>query len=508
MKYLKGLLLCLSFVFLLAGMFRELGSYDEGLSVYAADRVARGEAPYRDFWVVYPPGEFYTLAALFKTFGYSILVERIWDTCVRWALALLVYVIARRVTSPLAAIFPWTAAVLLLGSCGGYAYPVFPALSLSLAGSLCMMNFLSRDRPLWLTLSGACIGLAAIYRQDFGLYTGLAVGSVLTCFAFANRRSALKLDLTLVKGILIPVVPVALYFVAVAPLADLWSQLFTFAITTYRKARYLPGPPFLPASLAPGFVFRIWAQYYTPLAVDALACAAIVRRYLRGWSGTWEALLLTLLGILFCLLGAVRVDSLHLVPAALTALILSTALLFESRGRKRLVGALALAWLSTVYMVMPARSWLATLRSNWPPPPVSRVDRARYFHIDPDLEEAILFVRSHVPPDDTIYVGSVRHDRVFVNDILFYFLSGRHSASRYHDLTPAVFTTAPVQEEVIQALRMKGTKYLVLFGGYQIPNESNESGRSGGSLLLDNFIAAHFSEVRRFGLYQIWQRSN
>src|SRR5256885_6068579 len=33
----------------------------------------------------------------------------------------------------------------------------------------------------------------------------------------------------------------------------------------------------------------------------------------------------------------------------------------------------------------------------------------------------------------------------------------------------------------------------------------NESGSGGGSVLLDVFIAAQFTEVRRFGLYRIWR---
>jgi hypothetical protein len=299
MKYRMGVLLALSFLFLLAGIFRELNPYDEGLSVYSAARVARGEVPYRDFWAVYTPGEFYTLAALFKTFGYSILVERIWDTWIRWALSVVVFTVARRVSSFRLAIIPWAATVLILGSCGAYGYPVFPALLFSLTSSLFLMNFLFDLKPFWLTFSGVCIGLTAIYRHEFGFFTWLATGSVLTFFAIAKRKDMLKLHLIFTGRILIPVVPVVLYFVSVVPLADLWSDLVVYPAVIYRKARYLPGPAFLPASLAPGFVFRIWAQYYTPLAVYALGCVVIFRRYLRSRSVRWKVLLLALLESLF-----------------------------------------------------------------------------------------------------------------------------------------------------------------------------------------------------------------
>ena len=42
---------------------RGLGNvYDEGVMASGADRVLRGEAPYRDFWTVYAPAQFYVLA--------------------------------------------------------------------------------------------------------------------------------------------------------------------------------------------------------------------------------------------------------------------------------------------------------------------------------------------------------------------------------------------------------------------------------------------------------------
>jgi hypothetical protein len=513
MKYRKGILLALSFLFLFAGVFRELNPYDEGLSVYSAARVGSGEVPYRDFWAGYTPGEFYTLAALFKTFGYSILVERIWDTLIRWALSLVVYGIARRVSSPLLAILPWAATVLILGSCGGYGYPAFPALLFSLTSSLFLMNFLSGQRRFWLTLSGVCIGLAGIYRHEFGFFTWLATGSVLTLFAIAKQQNPLKLHLIFTGGILIPVAPVFLYFVNVVPLADLWSDLVVYPAVIYRKARYLPGPAFFPVSMAPGFLFRIWAQYYTPLAVYALACVVILRRYLRGRSMRWKVLLLALLGVLFCLLGSVRVDFIHLIPATLAALTLLAALLFEFRRSidsmwKWMICALVIAWFSITYFVLPAKSWFTTLRLNWPPPLMSSLERAHYMRVDPELEEAVLFIQDKVPAGESIYVGSTRHDRVIVNDIMFYFLAGRRSATRYHDLEPGVVTTIPVQEEAIQALRMKQTKYVVLYSGFQGSDEPNESARSSGVMLLDNFFHENFRHVRQFGLYEIWLRSD
>jgi hypothetical protein len=61
-------------------MGRDINVYDEGLIVFGAIRVMNGDVPYRDFYANYGPAQFYVLAGLFKVFGPSILISRIWDT--------------------------------------------------------------------------------------------------------------------------------------------------------------------------------------------------------------------------------------------------------------------------------------------------------------------------------------------------------------------------------------------------------------------------------------------
>ena len=65
-----GLLLyALAFVYFLPGINQKINTYDEGVIVYGATRVLQGQVPYRDFWTMYSPGQFYILAAAFKLFG-------------------------------------------------------------------------------------------------------------------------------------------------------------------------------------------------------------------------------------------------------------------------------------------------------------------------------------------------------------------------------------------------------------------------------------------------------
>ena len=47
----------------------------DGVSTVGAERILKGEMPYRDFWTMYAPGHFYLLALLFGIFGTDLMVE-------------------------------------------------------------------------------------------------------------------------------------------------------------------------------------------------------------------------------------------------------------------------------------------------------------------------------------------------------------------------------------------------------------------------------------------------
>jgi len=79
---------------------------DEGILVHAAQRILRGEIPYRDFYHFYAPGRFYVLAGIFKVFGESFLVSRMMWVLVKSVNVLLTFLIATRLMPKHFAIFP------------------------------------------------------------------------------------------------------------------------------------------------------------------------------------------------------------------------------------------------------------------------------------------------------------------------------------------------------------------------------------------------------------------
>src|SRR5574341_480637 len=83
--------------YFLIGFNRGLSIYDEAIPVYGAARIVDGDVPYRDFWTIYPPGQFYLLAGVFRIFGPGLLVERLVSIVLMFLTAVLLYVVSRRI---------------------------------------------------------------------------------------------------------------------------------------------------------------------------------------------------------------------------------------------------------------------------------------------------------------------------------------------------------------------------------------------------------------------------
>jgi len=132
----SGFIFGISFAFLFVTMGLGVNVYDEGLIVFGAIRVMNGDVPYRDFYANYGPAQFYVLAGLFKVFGPSILINRIWDTFVRAATVMLVYAVFARMESPRMGMIAAAASALWLSAFGVYGYPVYPCLLMTVLSGM------------------------------------------------------------------------------------------------------------------------------------------------------------------------------------------------------------------------------------------------------------------------------------------------------------------------------------------------------------------------------------
>ena len=497
-----AVLLIASFAYLLTGIALPLGLFDEGLELTAAMRILGGEVPYRDFWFVYAPGEPYLLAGLFRVFGPSVMGARVMDTALRALLALATWAVARRLAPGGVAFAAWLAVTLWLGPQGFYripifSYPVVPALLVVMASMLCLLPTLGRDerRVSMFGSVGLCAGIAALFRQDFGLYALAVEGGVLAVLTASRRRGWIGL-VGFAVGVTAIVGPVAAWLVAVIERADLVHSLFVWPAVVQPAVRGLPYP-------APSLDT---APFYLPLLVCVAGLAVGAVRLCRGDADAWELLVPAILGVAFLNHSRMRPDAPHFLSTFVVALPVGAALVARgiaaTRGIALATAAAALAGLALITVPLARARPVSSATAS----PDHGLPRARGIPVEADQAATARWIRERVPKREPIFVGMPRHDRLVLNDASFYFLAGRDCASYYHQMDPGSATTLPAQTRMIADLERRGVRYVVIFSGFEGIIEPNASAVSSGVHALDDFLRRRFAPEVEFGRYAVWRK--
>ena len=108
--------------------------------------------------------------------------------------------------------------------------------------------------------------------------------------------------------------------------------------------------------------------------------------------------------------------------------------------------------------------------------------------------------------DERILSATGRHDKIFVNNLAFYFLVGRLPGTRWHQYDSGVQSSETVQREMIAELEANDVKIIVEDTTWDLRKEPNRSALSSGVTLLDDYIEQHFQKVRQFGAITILRR--
>src|SRR5260370_5472406 len=162
--------------------------YDEGLIVCGAERVAHGQVPYRDFYPGYPPAQFYTIAAVFRVFGRTLLAERVWDTLWRMAIVGLVCILAARAAGWRPHPVPLICIGILTGAIDFHLYPMISATLFAVGALWCATNYLSGRGLRWLWFSGLLAGAGILHRPDLLLCICAALAGSGFLYAIAERE--------------------------------------------------------------------------------------------------------------------------------------------------------------------------------------------------------------------------------------------------------------------------------------------------------------------------------
>jgi hypothetical protein len=132
------------------------------------------------------------------------------------------------------------------------------------------------------------------------------------------------------------------------------------------------------------------------------------------------------------------------------------------------------------------------------------IERAKYLNIQPDLKNAVTYVKNITLKNEYIYVGVKNHDKVIFNLPIIYFLSERKSATKYHEFNSGLINTFQVQKEIIHELKDKYVRVIVLTPGWRF--EPNLSSIDTKIDLLDDYILNNYELIKTYGIYEIWMK--
>jgi hypothetical protein len=508
-----------------------------GFSAVGAERVLAGEIPYRDFWTMYAPGQFYLLALLFRIFGTHILVERVAAAVICSAAACICYRLTRNFGgsgwSALACAGIFGAAIYNTGyfkNLGTYPPTIFFILiALNLITLYYKLNKLS-----YLVAAGLITGVVVVFKHDVGAYTavaitaGLAAHHVLT--AGLKRSQVYSFLLKLISysaGFTVIVLPLSIWIAMVAG-SDALQDLIIFPLTDFPLARPEAYPGLLP----------FWVYNPSPLILlhnffTYLIFAMPFGLFLLGLAATGLAIArrkpeAAALGITFSIgyllhyrAAHIQINT-HLITMSLYAAWLGIMFYREVKpgfSTRRL--SLAARWLPAVWVV----GWFLSLAAlpvynawkKWPTETAElSLAKLSGFRVSPEraraLAELSAFVETHVPPDQKLFVGLQRHDAIVIGDALPYFMLNRPSATRYQELHPAIADTARVQREMIADLQNEHVPLIIL--KYIFSDEELDGVKQDllknlpdvGATDLDEFIHQNYMKVQKFDAYEVWIR--
>lgn len=542
-----ALLALVSLVYLTISMNRAVNLYDEGMVLFDAQRVLNGDVPHRDFFTVYGPAQYYILAALYKLFGASVLVERAWDTVIRCCCVLLLFIIVEQAAPRINAVLAALAGLVWLSAVGCYGYIVFPTLAMALAGAAFLAPVLAAPmRAPPLVAAGLCAGLASLFGYDLGIGLFVSECGVVAFTGWLRPAQDARLRTTAVSltcfcaGFAVVTVPVAAAYALGGVIPGLVFDLFTYAGHNYVKMRSLPFPgasallnaprrfdvylpPLLCAAAVPSTVPLLWPGQGRSGRDCATGPATTVRPIVP-----WSLLLLIVVTLVSFGKGTVRVSTIHMSMALVASTALAGVLAQSTPKRSAMGRAMMLATVliggaytlisihAAVHQIARNAAWVEALAADPPTPPgASRgygichtpagLDRVACFSVSPEEAATIQYIRDNTHPDEPFFSGVVRNDKIFINDVFIYFAVARRSATMWHEFNSGLQSSASIQDKMVTELLHESPRLIVLESTWDKWNEPNGSAISSGVHILDDYLRSNYEPIATFGTAQIWR---
>ncbi len=503
--YKSIVIFCVSFIFLALGSNFGINIYDEGVGIVGANRILQSELPYKDFWLIYSPLWLYIQAGFIKIFGSQLLCIRLFTIFISSFSVLIVYKIARIRSKN--ALFAPTASLMIISLAPMYARATPLAVMVSLLIIYLLIN--NKSSYHYLAIS-ALLPLLFAVRHDFGVYFFFVVA---INYYFEYKSGEVASLRNPIISLLLALALLLVYFQILScysMLNKFYEYSIEFVLNKFSSSRSLPLPNPLSAAASGGglqsIIFSVWQSlmFYAPVVIIFTSLSLFIKKK-NAFAEEKKLLFATLSASTVLLMhAATRSEFEHILPSLLFALpAVQTLVAQAKRPSKYLIIAL-LAFFTIIPLAKKAQSFNNAYFSHNSIAINSNV--AKGIKVDKAFGgeyNKLLDFLSENCKDEYIYSGCSSHDRIFINDIMLYYLAQKKSPTKYHELHPKQATEYAIQNDIINSLHNKKVRFAILYDSDTF--EPNASSLSSNIFILDDFINDNYKLIAEYGKYYVFE---
>jgi hypothetical protein len=495
-------LIIVGYLYLIATMNIGFTPYDSGIALTGGFRILNGELPYKDFFTIYAPGQFY-LNALIQLISSEILFLRLVMSLFQLGILILIYKTSNLLFKKNYYIYSILLASFWLGGFDMWNRAIIVALffNLLLVYNIVKSN-INQEKQNYL-LNAIYLSIIIFFRHDVGGITFI-IYVLYNLYNIFNKKELKEIFGFVLKSILgfIPLIIFIVYLLTKVKYSIILEHLVTIPREVFPLYRSLPFPNPFDYSGFTRLIKDIFLSSAFYLPVITLFITVIY--YFKNKTTSKEIVIYSLFILPMINQMIVRSELEHSLPAVVMSSVIIFYLLDNLLKIKNLLLIIFLLMLPN----MIANKY-KIFSSVYPDYSISKLERINNIVLPIDynknIENAVNYINENTAPNSKIYVGLSNHDKVLSNEAAFYYLVQRMPSTYYHELHPGVTTTLEGQQKIYYSLEIQRVIYLVLFDNEDFES-TNMSSKSSEVFYLDDKIKDYFKLETAFGNIKIYKR--